>query len=346
MSAGAGAIQPGRGTWARWRSLLLACVLLAPISAWSQQYNNCIVATSNAALGDISSLAIEGVELEVAANSGLTCTGLSLLASSHIKVKVESSTFVLTGPGGQTLPFALLSTSGGSALAVGTEVDFSAFHLLTLFNGPGGSLPMYIRVNGTAGLPAGTYTGSVNLRWYFSVCSGVLGLLCDWSNSPGASSGLLGGLIGWGTGAPVTVNVTLDLLNDCVITAPPLDFGVAPLAGSFGAVMRTISVRCSAGAAYNVGLGDGNHFAGGSRRMRRGASADYLRYEIYRGPASSERWGNQPGEWRSSATADVNAGLHDGTTTQGFTYRAVVDPSQPTPAPGSYTDQVTLQVTF
>src|SRR5690606_24267530 len=144
----------------------------------------------------------------------------------------------------------------------------------------------------------------------------------------------------WGSGVPVSVNLTLVVENDCVLNAPALDFGAAPLAASFPEVTRTITVKCTTGSAYTVGLGDGNHFSAGSRRMRRGATSDYLRYEIYQGVGTNDRWGSTPGERRSSAGADANPGVYDATTEQGFTYRARVDPSQDTPATGVYTDNI------
>src|SRR5690606_7016688 len=102
----------------------------------------------------------------------------------------------------------------------------------------------------------------------------------------------------------------------------------------------------SAGTEYSVGLSNGNHFAGGSRRMRRGASGDYLRYEIFRDASSQNRWGELAGERRSSATADLNPGVYDGNVQQDFTYRAQIEHAQDTPAAGLYTDSIVLDIEF
>lgn len=329
--------------------LLAGLLAVLPGLAAAQTYGNCIVSTASPSLGSMSSFAIAAGAQQASGASGLACTSPSLIGLSFMKVAVVSSTFTLTGgAANQAIPFTVSATPDGPPLGVGAEQDFSALELdvLGLFGGPGGSLPLYFRTVPTAGLRAGTYTGSVNLRWYFSVCTGIA-VLCTFSNSPGFTRGLLNlSVSSWGSGVPVSVNLTLVVENDCALAAPALDFGTAPLAASFPEVTRTITVRCTTGAAYTVGLGDGNHFSAGARRMRRGATSDYLRYEIYQGPGSNDRWGSAAGERRSSAGADANPGVYDATTEQGFTYRARIDPSQDTPPTGVYTDNIVVDVQF
>lgn len=276
----------------------------------------------------------------------MACSAISLITTSYLKLRVETSTFVLTGPSGQTIPFVMSGSAGGAAIGAGTEFDFSGFDLLNLFSGPGGAVPVYFRTTPATGLAAGSYTGSVSLRWYFSVCTlGAVACLA-YSNSPGATRNIFGVLSNWGSGVPVTINVSLTVENDCIITAPDLAFGAAPLAVTFNPVTRTISIRCSAGAAYTVGLDNGANASGSKRRMRRGATSDYLTYEIYRDTITTDRWGNVGAERRSSTSADSNPGIYNGSTLQGFSYRAAIDPAQPTPPAGTYTDTIILDVTF
>lgn len=324
-------------------------VLLVGLSFWSapvaaQTYGNCTVAGAAVSLGSQGSYTVASQNIPGSGASGLSCTSLLTLATtSYIKVKIESSTFQLTGPTGQTIPFTLSSTSGGAAVPVGTEINFTTTTLLNLFTGPNSSIPLYFSATKTTGLAAGTYTGTVNLRWYFSVCkTGALGVCLTSSDSPGANPPS-----DWGTGVPVAISVTLNVQNDCQITAPDLAFGAAPLVGSFSVVTRTISVRCSLGAAYTVGLDNGQNFSS-TRRMRQGSTSSYLSYEIYRGSSiSNGRWGSAiAGERRSSANADTNPGIHDASTLQGFTYSANINPAQATPAAGSYTDIIIIDIAF
>ena len=322
-----------------------AALLLSPSPARAQVFNDCTVSATSDDLGSASSFAVEEQAYQASGSGGFQCTALSVATTSYIKVRLESTTQWLTGPTGQHLPFTVSATAGGATMSVGSEVDLSSFSLYSLFTGPSNSVPIYVSTTPTAGLSAGTYTGTVSLRWYFSVCTvGVLTCITT-SQSPGFQRPILFTPLNWGTGVPVTITLNLTIEEDCRITAPDLDFGAAPLAGSFDPVTRTISIRCSAGASYSVGLSDGDHFSAGSRRMR-SAAGDFLRYEIFKGLSGSNRWGVAGTERRGSETADINPGIHDGSTLQGFSYRGVVDAAQPTPPGGSYTDTIVLDVAF
>lgn len=339
-----------RGPWVhiRWLCLIFIAIIAFPSPGAAQTFKYCTVSSSDADLGSHSSFDLASTGQESAGAGGLACTStLSLLSTSYIKVKVESSTFLLTGgPDNQTIPFTISATQGGTAIPAGNEFDFTSFQLLNLFSGPGGSLPLYVKTQAQPGLRAGIYSGTVNLRWYFSVCTlGVL-VICDFSESPGFQRPILLTPLNWGSGVLTTMTVTMIVENDCAIAAPDLDFGSAPLAGSFAEATQTITIRCSAGAAYSVGLSDGNNFDGGWRRMRRAATSDYLRYEIYQAPSSGIRWGSVGAERRSSAAAQVNPGIYDGIVQQGFTYGARIDPAQTTPQVGHYVDNIVLDIDF
>lgn len=326
--------------------IAFAC-LPAPAAAQTT-YKYCTVAAGTANLGSQSSLTLATATHEGSGSGGLTCTTtLSLLSTSYIKVRVNSSTFVLTGgPDNQTIPFSISATSGGTAIPAGSEFNFSSLSLLSLFSGPGGSLPLYVKTSLTPALKAGTYTGSVQLNWYFSVCTLGLLVVCDFSESPGFVRPFLTTQLNWGTGAPSTMNITMEVVKDCAINAPDFTFGSAPFTASFREATQTITIRCSAGTAYSVGLNNGANFDTGSRRMRRAGTSDYIRYEIYKLPASNDRWGNVGAERRHSSTAQVNAGTYNGVTLQSYTYGARIDTTQPSPGVGTYLDTILLDVVF
>jgi len=326
--------------------LAIAAILLLFLLPTGTAHAACATAPVSADLGSASSLALASQTRESTGASGLTCSALALVSASFIKMRVDSSTFLLTGgPNNQTISFLISATPGGPAIPAGSEYDFSGFSLLNLFTGPGGSVPLYFRTATTPALQAGIYTGTAVLRWYYSVCTVGLGPLCVFENSPGATRNLFG-LTNWGTGTPATVTVKLIVENDCAITAPPLNFGTAPLPASFNPITQTISIRCSAGTDYTVGLSNGINFNGTTRRMRRDATTDYLNYEIYQTAASSDRWGNTGAGRRDSNAAQTNPGIYDGSTLQGFTYRATIDPTQTTSTAGTYIDTVVVDVEF
>ncbi|SEH12516.1 Spore coat protein U (SCPU) domain-containing protein [Sphingopyxis sp. YR583] len=316
-----------------------AALAFAPGSALA-----CTVAGATTDLGSHSSYVAAASARTGSGSAGLSCDVLLAVLSAHyVALRVDASTFQLTGPGGSSIAYQASLTPNGTALAAGNFVNLSSISILSLFAGTNSSVPIYIRTIPTSGLRAGTYKGHIDLRWYYSVCSLGVAVCLAQSSSPGFNRPLIGP-IDWGTGTAVRVSIELRIANDCIIQAPDADFGAAPLAGSFNPVTRTIQIRCSAGAAYSVGLDNGSHALGSVRRMQ--GSGGYLAYEIYKSATSPDRWGKVGAERRASSAADVNAGIYDSATTQSFTYRAAIDPSQPTPPAGTYSDTVILDVEF
>lgn len=305
----------------------------------------CTTATASTNLGNPSSYAVGTTPQQGSGSAGLQCDILlAALAAHYVGLKVDASTFLLTGPTGQTIAYTAALTSGGIPLTVGNFQNLSSTSLVSLFSGTSNSIPIYFRTSATPGLHAGVYSGYLDLRWYHSVCTlGVLACLA-YSNSPGLVRPLLTPPTNWGTGVLVRVNVEMTVANDCIITAPNAGFGPAPLVSSFNPITRTIMIRCSAGASYTVGLNDGSNPDNGARRMRNGSN--YLRYEIYKSTTSPDRWGSIGGARRDSSTADTNAGVYDSVTTQGFGYRAAILGGQDTPPPGDYTDTILVDVAF
>lgn len=327
------------------RPWLAALGLVA--AAWAApEARACTTGTSSIDLGSQSSYAAATNVNQASGSAGLQCDILlAALTVHYVGLRVDASTFTLAGPGGSQIAYTASLTPNGTALTVGNFQNLSSISVLSLFAGTSNSIPIYIRTSPAATLRAGTYSGSLDLRWYYSVCSVGVAVCLSYSASPGFVRPVpLVTPINWGTGTAVRVNVQMQIENDCVITAPDLDFGSAPLVGSFNPVTRTILIRCSAGAAYTVGLGDGDHASGVQRRMAGGGQ--YLAYEIYKSASSPDRWGSIGSARRSSAGAETNPGVYDSVTAQGFTYRAAVLPGQTTPSAGSYSDRIRVDVEF
>jgi len=323
-----------------------ALALAAGAAAARAAPKACTTATASIDLGSHSSFAVGTTPQTASGSAGLQCDILlAALTAHYVGLQVDASTFRLTGPGGAQIAYSAALTPNGSALAVGAFQNLSSLSLVSLFSGTNNSIPLYIRTGATPALRAGTYSGFMDLRWYYSVCSLGVAVCMSYSASPGFVRPVpLVTPINWGTGTAVRVNIELLVENDCVITAPDLDFGQAPLVGSFNPVTRTILIRCSAGAAYTVGLDDGNQGTGGVRRMQSGSN--HLSYDIYKTAASPDRWGAIGTARRTSSDADTGAGVYDAVTTQGYTYRAAVLTGQTTPPAGSYSDTIRVDVEF
>lgn len=329
---------------------LASLAALLAFSVATGRAEACTVSASTINLGTgVSSYTVGTTSQTGSGSAGLQCdTTLALLATHYVGVTLESSTFLMTGPNSLTIPFIASFTQNGTAIPVNTFQNLSSTALLTLFSGTNSAVPIYIRTTATTALRAGTYTGTLNFRWYYSVCNVGVALCLSYDNSPSLVRPLVGAPTNWGTGVPVQVTVTLTVQNDCIINAPAAGFGSAPLASSFSAITRTIQIRCSAGTSYTVGLDDGANASGTVRRMRytSGSTSSYLNYEIYKTTSSTERWGAVGTARRGSGTAETNPNIYDSVTTQGYTYRAAILPGQVTPPGGTYTDTVRIDVAF
>lgn len=146
-----------------------------------------------------------------------------------------------------------------------------------------------------------------------------------------------------GTAAAVTANGTLTVqatVSDaCSVADAALTFGaVNPSAGVLVPVTANIGVTCTLGTSFSVGLNDGQNLSSGNRRMRKGVTSDYLRYELYREVLMSSRFGD-------TGTSDRVTGLGLGIAATPVVVYGVVPGSQ-TAAAGSYSDSVTITLYY
>lgn len=132
-------------------------------------------------------------------------------------------------------------------------------------------------------------------------------------------------------------HVSANFANSCrITTATDLDFGAVTSVQENRDQTSTIQLHCPTGTTWRVGLDNGSHADGNTRRMA-GPNGRYLRYELYHDPQRSERWGSVRGADTSEGTGTDAA--------QSLTVYGRV-PAQPTPAPGNYADTVTIYLTY
>lgn len=295
----------------------------------------CTVAgvASPASYGPISSTLVRtAAQSTSSSNAGLTCTagGISLLGEAYFKATITSSNSGMVGPTGDVIAYTIYaSNSIAKPITRGQAFDFSSNGLL------GATAPSMIPLYFTTAannVAAGVYTETLNVRWDWSYCTGL---------------GVLGICLGYDTGSNKisTLTVSMTVANDCTISAPSISFGSAPVVSAFSTISQTISVNCTKGSAYTVGLGDGTHpvSVGGRRQMMSGGN--YLAYDIFQS-AGTTRWGSVGAARRASTTAEVNPGTGLGSGSQIFNYNARIYTDQATPPAGTYTDSVVLDVSF
>nr|WP_243432217.1 MULTISPECIES: spore coat U domain-containing protein [Pseudomonas] len=315
---------------------MLACALLLWAgSAWAKCTS---VLTAPAAFGSLNSTQVRGtVQTASSTNSGLQCNGsvISLLSSSDsFKIKITATTSGLVGPTGDIIPYTLYADATTTyPITRGTPFEFRTtgiLDLLGLLNGTPKNVPIYMRTQVGSNVSAGLYQETLDVQWEWDYCDGIgVGGLC------------IGRDQGSGTR---TLLVSMTVTNDCQISTPSINFASAPVVAGFGTVSQSLSVSCTKGSNYTVGLDDGQNVANGRRRMKSAAN-NYLAYDIFKS-AGAVRWGSVGAARRASADADVNPGTGTGTGSQVFNYNAKVYTDQATPPAATYTDSVILDVQF
>jgi spore coat protein U-like protein len=155
--------------------------------------------------------------------------------------------------------------------------------------------------------PQGTYTDSVNVIMY----------------SNGVSVGT------------AVLTITVILQTACAINASNLNFGA--YTGAVVNATSALTVQCTSGTAYNVGLDPGQTSGATvtTRQMVNGSNK--LNYTLYSDSGRTTNWGNTVG-------TDTVAGTGSGAT-QSLTVYGRITAGQ-SPPPGSYTDTITATLTY
>lgn len=146
-----------------------------------------------------------------------------------------------------------------------------------------------------------------------------------------------GGNGGGSISFPFTANATVPA--SCVIEeVNNLNFGTVPgLITSNKDQTTNFNFTCTKTTPWKVSLDNGLHANGTTRRMRLGATNNYVQYELYSDAARSLRWGN---------TLDTDTVNDTGTGgKQNLTIYGRVPAPQSVPS-GSYSDTITVTITY
>jgi spore coat protein U-like protein len=141
-----------------------------------------------------------------------------------------------------------------------------------------------------------------------------------------------------GTPATSTFQVRATIAATCVIiTSPDLDFGSLGVLTTNAAQSSTIQVQCTDTTPYNIGLnaGTGTGATVAARKLSNGGAT--ITYSLYTDAAHTTVWGN-------TISTDTVAATGNGTSQSYPVYGLI--PPQTTPAPGTYTDTITVTVSY
>ena len=135
-----------------------------------------------------------------------------------------------------------------------------------------------------------------------------------------------------------TFTVQMTITASCtIVSASTLDFGSQGVLTANVDQTSTVQVQCTNTTPYNIGLnaGTGAGATVATRKMTSGGAT--INYSLYNNIARTTVWGDTVGTDTVSATG--NGAL------QSYTVYGRV-PAQTTPAPGTYSDTITVTVTF
>jgi spore coat protein U-like protein len=147
--------------------------------------------------------------------------------------------------------------------------------------------------------------------------------------------------------ATANMTVQITITASCTISTATLNFGAtvagttlvaSPVNGS-----TTTSVTCTSGSPYSIGMNNGVNASGSQRRMASGGN--FLNYNLYTDLALSNPWST--GATNISCTTSTNCYLGTGSgTAQTITIYGQVPSTGTAPPTGTYTDTVTMTITY
>lgn len=311
------------------RLVAIFLALLAPSAAFGQSCNF-----------NISSVVFTNVDTLSSANTDITAT-IAVSCTGVLLTTVRICPSIGAGSGGATSS-ARQMTAGASTLNYqlyqdpGRSVVWGSYNwalpgtpptidLPLALNGTGSTnLTIYARAFGGQGsVPPGTYTTSFSAADTDFVY-GTLGILpCP-------------NIIVLPQHAHPTFTGSATVLGNCTVAAADIGFGSQGLLTANIDQTGTVSVTCTAGTTYNVGLDDGHQNAGPTGRAM-ALGGNKVGYGLYRDAARSLVWGSTIGTNTLGGTGSGAA--------QNLTVYARVPP-QATPPAGTYSDVIVVTITY
>lgn len=281
-----------------------------------------------------------------AAGTTATSTGLSAVCQSAASTTYFTMCFYLAAGGqsnGSVNPRRMINYSNSTYMNYTLYSDAARTQLL----GPeGGGYTTYT----LTAVAASNYTQvSTPLTVYGTVPSGQTlaagsfqeqaqtGTLYYRYSTSGYPGSCTSGGQGGGSLTTASSGITATYADACSIgTATNLAFGSVGSLASAQNQTSQITLHCPSGTAWKLGLNNGANANGTTRRMTDGSS-HYVSYELYQNANRTTRWGDTVG-------TDTVAGSGNGATTTVTVYGQV--PAQTVPAAGSYSDTVTVTLTY
>ncbi len=329
--------------------LALVCLAAAPMGAGAATV--CAASATPLAFGAVAGNA--AVDVDGTVTVGCQTLGVALL--STVRVRMCLNIGAGSGGPGQLTPRRMTSVAGdplqfqiyrdparvqiwgdnaASTAPTPRNVDFE-YLVLLLGATYSTTVSMHGRVPAQPALAAGSYSSQfagADTRLDYRYSEPVLGVV----NYPASCTS--GGSGGGSVTFPFAVSAPVP--NRCTVTSvTPLAFGTVPGRVAAGVDQAaTLQFNCTGRTAWTVGLDNGTHASGTTRRMRLGtAGTSYVTYELYNDPARTQRWGATAGTGGMTGTG---TGLN-----QSLQIYGRVPGNQTVPA-GTYQDTIQVTITY
>ncbi len=138
--------------------------------------------------------------------------------------------------------------------------------------------------------------------------------------------------------ATSTFTVQVTLTASCTINvASNLNFGTQGVLSASVNQTSTLGIQCTNTTPYNIGLDAGAGIGATVAVRKMTSGANVVNYSLYQDSAHATVWGNTVGTNTVAATGNG--------ASQSYTIYGQV-PAQNTPAPGTYTDTITVTVIY
>jgi len=311
------------------RLLVVAAIVLLPSSVLAQSCNFNI---SAAAFGNVDTLS--GAPTDTTATLAISCTSVPLTT-----VRICPS--IGAGSGGATAS-ARQMKSGGSTLNyqlyqdVGRTVVWGSFNwglpgtpptidLPIALNGTGSAnVTIYGRVfGGQSAATPGTYTSNFSASDDDFIFATLGVLPCP-------------NVIVFPQHAHPTFTASASVLANCNVVAQDINFGTQGILQTNVDAAAQLTVSCTPGTNYDVGLDGGQTNASPSARLM-ALGAQTITYGLFRDAIRTLVWGNTIGTNTATGTGNGAAQIFS-------VYGRV--PPQTTPSAGTYRDTIVVTITF
>lgn len=147
--------------------------------------------------------------------------------------------------------------------------------------------------------------------------------------------------------ATSNLTVQITITASCTINAATLDFGSnvagTTLVSTNVDAATTVSVTCTSGSPYSIGMDNGANVSGSQRRMKSGSN--FLNYNLYVDSGRTNAWTTAASSSTCTTASSCFLGTGSGSSQSVNIYGRV--PSIGTAPPtGTYTDTVTMTITY